>query len=328
MGTRSSAASTDYLRTGEQASESRRKAPKTMEQQPEEHHMRLPPPVNGTGNINTNTTNPSGTSVSGVKVSATHPSPGVDSSTLLHKTSHQHMQPAEQAQSRPISTLSPPFKNTKANPFYGPASHNHNHSHSHHHQLPTSSSSSPRPLGSISVSVTVPAYAPPSYAFSQQQNHDPSTIVFPDPPSTELAPLQLNAHENSVGSLPSLAYLTGASATTATTRRFGPSSANRDKSYSPPPSRIRTWPTGNPYSVYYTGGHGHPADSPARMDIDSMSSGTRGPLSPDIVGGRASSVSLDDPDVRMAAEALGDLKAGKSGLAHPTGPNLCSLPSS
>jgi hypothetical protein len=29
--------------------------------------------------------------------------------------------------------------------------------------------------------------------------------------------------------------------------------------------------------------------------------------------GRASSVSLDDPDVRMAAEALGDLRAGMSG---------------
>lgn len=45
------------------------------------------------------------------------------------------------------------------------------------------------------------------------------------------------------------------------------------------------------------------------MDLDSLSSGTRGPLSPEPVGGRASSVSLDDPDVRMAAEALGDLKA-------------------
>lgn len=45
------------------------------------------------------------------------------------------------------------------------------------------------------------------------------------------------------------------------------------------------------------------------MDLDSLSSGTRGPLSPEPVGGRASSVSLDDPDVRMAAEALGDLRA-------------------
>ncbi|ROW09326.1 hypothetical protein VPNG_05879 [Cytospora leucostoma] len=45
------------------------------------------------------------------------------------------------------------------------------------------------------------------------------------------------------------------------------------------------------------------------MDIEGMSHGIRGPLSPDPLGGRASSVSLDDPDVRMAAEALGDLKA-------------------
>ncbi|KAK7740973.1 transcriptional regulator opi1 [Cytospora paraplurivora] len=45
------------------------------------------------------------------------------------------------------------------------------------------------------------------------------------------------------------------------------------------------------------------------MDVEGMSHGLRGPLSPDPLGGRASSVSLDDPDVRMAAEALGDLKA-------------------
>lgn len=47
------------------------------------------------------------------------------------------------------------------------------------------------------------------------------------------------------------------------------------------------------------------------MDIDGMNHSIRGPLSPDPMAGRASSVSLDDPDVRMAAEALGDLKAGE-----------------
>ncbi|KAJ4416564.1 transcriptional regulator opi1 [Gnomoniopsis sp. IMI 355080] len=89
---------------------------------------------------------------------------------------------------------------------------------------------------------------------------------------------------------------------------LGRSSATSDTTYSPP-SRPRGWPSGNPYSVYYTPGYGQSADSPAKMDIDSSSSGTRGPLSPDTLGGRASSVSLDDPDVKMAAEALGDLKA-------------------
>lgn len=50
------------------------------------------------------------------------------------------------------------------------------------------------------------------------------------------------------------------------------------------------------------------------MDIDpnNTTSITRAPLSPDNVAVRASSVSLDDPDVRMAAEALGDLRAGES----------------
>lgn len=295
-----------------------------MEQQLEEHHMRLPPPVNDAGNIKTN---PNGANVANVSVnvSATHPHPSADSPTLLHKTSHQHMQPAQQAHSRPISALSPLFKNTNASPFYGPAS-NSTTNHHHNHQPSTPSPLSPRPPGSIPVSV--PAYAPPSYAFSQQQNHDPSTIVFPDPPSTELAPLQLNARENSVSSLPPLAYLTGAS-TTITSRRFGPSSATSDKSFSPPPpSRVRGWPTGNPYSAYYIGGYGHLADSPARMDIDSMSNGTRGPLSPDVMGGRASSVSLDDPDVRMAAEALGDLKAGEFEMRHPTLLKSSLLPSS
>lgn len=269
-----------------------------MEQQLEEHHMRLPAPVNHAGNINSNP--PS--------VSATHPSPGTDSSALFHKASHQHFQPAQQAHSRPVSALAPPPKNITGNPLYslaGTTHSNHNQDQDRDGESLTSSPLSPRPLGSTSASH--PAYAPPSYAFSQQQNHDPASIVFPDAPSTELAPLKLNAHENNVSSLPSLVYLTGAS---TSSRRFSPSGTASEKSHSPPPSRLRAWPSGNPYSAYYTGGHGHSADSPARMDIDNMSTGTRGPLSPDVMGGRASSVSLDDPDVRMAAEALGDLKAG------------------
>lgn len=256
--------------------------------------MRLPPPGHGSGNPQSLSTD----------------SPGADSpttsATLFHKSSHQQqiqpgpLQAQTQVQSYPRSlstTLSPPFTNSYATASFGSGSN---------HPPPTSSSSlSPRPLG------PVPAYSPPSYAFSQQQNHDPATLVFPDPPSTELAPLQLNAHEHNISSLPSLAYLTGTSANPA--RRFAHSSSGtRDTSYSPP-TRPRAWPTGNPYSAYYIAGHGNSADSPARMDIDSMSNGTRGALSPDAMNGRASSVSLDDPDVRMAAEALGDLRAGKSG---------------
>lgn len=53
----------------------------------------------------------------------------------------------------------------------------------------------------------------------------------------------------------------------------------------------------NPLTTFYTPSHVQASDSPQRMDVDVGSNG------------RASSVSLDDPDVRMAAEALGDLRA-------------------
>lgn len=189
---------------------------------------------------------------------------------------------------------------------------------SHHYSSPARSP----PFGSSSSS-SVPAFSPPTYAFSQQ-SHDPTTLRFPDAPSTELAPLQLNAYadHSAHNPLPSLASLTGTPAPPS--RRFAPTSATHDTNtpYSPPPpplppSRLRSWPSGNPYSAYYAQGHGR-ADSPLRMDLDSTSSNatTRAPLSPDnMVAVRASSVSLDDPDVRMAAEALGHLRAGESVVA-------------
>lgn len=218
--------------------------------------------------------------------------PPVTSSATSNTSSNAsplHLPPSHPYQPKqPASALSPPFGTTK------PTS------------LP-SSSLSPR------LSDAAPAYSPPTYAFSQQ-NHDPSTLAFPDPPSTELAPLQLNAHADHFvhNSLPSLASLTGSSAPSA--RRFAPiTSATHDNTktpYSPPPPRLRSWPSGNPYSAYYAPGHGR-ADSPLRMDIDTTTNGARVPLSPDNMVVRASSVSLDDPDVRMAAEALGDLRAGE-----------------
>ena len=54
------------------------------------------------------------------------------------------------------------------------------------------------------------------------------------------------------------------------------------------------WPSLNPLTAYYSS---HAEDE--KMDT-----------SPDRP--RSNSVSLDDPDVRMAAEALGDLRAGMS----------------
>ncbi|KAF9771538.1 hypothetical protein IL306_010801 [Fusarium sp. DS 682] len=54
----------------------------------------------------------------------------------------------------------------------------------------------------------------------------------------------------------------------------------------------------------------HSIDSPTRMDLDGSSNSVVSAASPDrLVDARAGSVSLDDPDVRLAAEALGDLRA-------------------
>jgi len=70
----------------------------------------------------------------------------------------------------------------------------------------------------------------------------------------------------------------------------------------------------NPLTTYYTSSHARNADTPQRMDIDVASSGsTMSTASPDrFPEGRASSINLDDPDVLLAAEALGDLRAGMS----------------
>lgn len=164
----------------------------------------------------------------------------------------------------------------------------------------------------------MPSYPPPSYAFAHPQSHEPASFAFPDIPSTELAPIQLSAHnDSSVSSLPSLSTLTGTSS-----RRYTASSATSDTSYSEAPepvARVQHWPSLNPLTAYYTPSHAQGAESPARMDLDlAAGNGTIGTASPDRwQEGRASSVSLDDPDVRMAAEALGDLRAGKISLINP-----------
>lgn len=55
-----------------------------------------------------------------------------------------------------------------------------------------------------------------------------------------------------------------------------------------------------------------------KMDVDTSSNSGASAASPDrFADGRASSVSLDDPDVRMAAEALGDLRAGQFAAHTP-----------
>lgn len=151
------------------------------------------------------------------------------------------------------------------------------------------------------------AFAPPSNSQFDYQ-HDATLLSFPDVPATELAPIQPRrdaAYSNS--SLPSLSSLTSSQSalTFSSTQPVGASS------YSPTtaPTGVTNWPSMNPLTAYYTPSYMQGADSPQRMDLDVTSNGTV--ASPDRHHeGRASSVSLDDPDVRMAAEALGDLRAG------------------
>jgi hypothetical protein len=128
-------------------------------------------------------------------------------------------------------------------------------------------------------------YPPPSYA----QCHDSSLLSFPDTPKTELPPIQSHpdAGAGANNSLPSLSSVTGPQ------QPLYGHSRPIESSYSPPPPKEHQWPSMNPLTTFYTPSHAQAANSPQRMDMD-----------------RSSSVSLDDPDVRMAAEALGDLRAG------------------
>lgn len=125
---------------------------------------------------------------------------------------------------------------------------------------------------------------PPAYT----QLHDPTSLSFPDTPTTELPPIQSQSDvaASANHSLPSLSSVTGPQP------HFYGSPRTNEPSYSPEPPKATQWPSMNPLTTFYA------SDSPQRMDVDVHSSG------------RASSVSLDDPDVRMAAEALGDLRAG------------------
>ncbi|KAI0376718.1 transcription factor Opi1-domain-containing protein [Hypomontagnella monticulosa] len=155
-------------------------------------------------------------------------------------------------------------------------------------------------------SFKLPIYPPPSYA----QAHEPAGLRFPDPPKTELAPIKSihapnNDDKKSSNHLPSLSTLTASSAPMYTPPH------PPEPTYSPPaPPPLSHWPSLNPLTAYYNPSHAQNAESPMRMDVDgSSSSGVSAPSPDRFPDGRASSVSLDDPDVRMAAEALGDLRA-------------------
>ncbi|ESZ98586.1 hypothetical protein SBOR_1036 [Sclerotinia borealis F-4128] len=124
---------------------------------------------------------------------------------------------------------------------------------------------------------------PPSYA-----SHDPQTIHLPSIPTADLPPIH---HERVLPPLPLV----------STETKY------RQESTAEPPL---IWPSSNPLTAYYQPGPSQlspkimarrSTDSPNGMDLD---------LSDNRARRGGSVLSIDDPDVRLAAEALGDLRAG------------------
>lgn len=141
-----------------------------------------------------------------------------------------------------------------------------------------------------------PLCPPPSYAQARQEPVDHLRAELPPIKSSPTT----GAKDDKPESLPSLSSL----------------ASPPEPVYSPPPppQSVTHWPSLNPLTAYYNPSHAQNAESPMRMDTDAISnSSVSGASSDRYLDGSASSVTLDDPDVRMAAEALGDLRAGKSG---------------
>ncbi|KAI0123335.1 transcription factor Opi1-domain-containing protein [Xylariales sp. AK1849] len=168
----------------------------------------------------------------------------------------------------------------------------------------------------------LPLYPPPPSYAQTHQDHKSPLPAFPDVPKTELAPLKfMNSSQHDKKkkkkTLPSLSSLTVSSPKSMYTSP--PSQPQTQPSfppaptYAPPPPPARPqpthWPSLNPLTAYYTPSHAEEVE-PLRMEEDSSSNSVASAASPDQFDhGRSSSVSLDDPDVRLAAEALGDLRA-------------------
>ncbi|KAL2129820.1 hypothetical protein VTI74DRAFT_7269 [Chaetomium olivicolor] len=138
----------------------------------------------------------------------------------------------------------------------------------------------------------------------------PLAHAFPDDvgTTTELAPIQ-PPHEKPIGAsgqtLPPLSEVTGAQAHTALPRPPEPSHP------APYAKTINHWPSLNPFTTYYTPSYLDPVESSPSMGSET---GSR----------RGTSVSLDDPDVRIAAEALGQMRTDCG--SSPRNMSLASTP--
>ncbi|KAK4443812.1 clock-controlled protein 8 [Podospora aff. communis PSN243] len=134
-----------------------------------------------------------------------------------------------------------------------------------------------------------------------------SSRSFPDTPTTELPPIQ--PHRDSISSasnhtLPSLSSVT---------------SGLKPSTEPTPPTH---WPSLNPYTTFYTPSYAQPAETPPPRHSGAEIS----TASPDRFSERRSgSVSLDDPDVKIAAEALSHLRADFVSVSSPPNHNT-SLP--
>ena len=190
-----------------------------------------------------------------------------------------------------------------------------------------------------------PSFPPPSYSQASDNSALPlaaSNLLSDSPTTAELAPIQPHAADRTPGSsapLPSLSSLTGRqhhrfhsppslAPPLAPPQAVSPPAFPDRSSYSPPIPAVNHWPSLNPLTAYYSPSHTQPAsDASHQMDLDANNSGSVSVTSPDrVYEGRASSINLDDPDVRMAAEALGDLRAGTSyPILSPFSPVLEAL---
>ncbi|KAK8032154.1 hypothetical protein PG990_001888 [Apiospora arundinis] len=204
----------------------------------------------------------------------------------------------------------------------------------HHDRRQQTPSSDPAAFKTFDRTFKLPLYPPPSYA--QTHHHDHKALVFPDAPKTELAPIHtftgIVNDDQKKHTLPSLSSLTASSSPpyNSSLAQSNPSIPPAPTYNPPAPPLAATasassssstsvvvplrpqethWPSLNPLTAYYAPSHVQGAE-PMQMEGDSTNSSVSSAPSPEqYETGRASSVSLDDPDVRLAAEALGDLRA-------------------
>ncbi|KAK3370700.1 transcription factor Opi1-domain-containing protein [Podospora didyma] len=161
-------------------------------------------------------------------------------------------------------------------------------------------------------------YHHPHHRHHSAHSHDPAGLTFPGAPTTELAPIQPRLAKTPSASthtrLPSLSSVTGSSPQ----QRFLPQQQVPEPSSAAPTH----WPSLNPLTAYYSPSHVKPMELPHHLRADTSVNAPSEPYS----GRRAGSVSLDDPNVRIAAEALGDLRAAET-TSSPLDRNM-SLPNS